>query len=292
MLKRILFSLILIGLSQSLMAAVYDSYQASCRQDKVDVPCVPKSWDVAVDLLIMNEWEGKSIFLTDVSPMVQVGFRLAGSYQYSKTNLVTLNWSRYDAKTGLGATLFENTGRILGEGTVNYRSHFDIVNLDMSQNVALGERMDWRAFAGIEYAYLADRVSAQQGILNAQQPTSWVELLNGVGPRVGTIGVFYLDEGVSVFAESAISVLSSKVTVNVSGGTVNNGASATDQGVRHMMVTQFETQIGMIYEKLIPEGAFSFRGGFESHNFINAVVNQGNMGWQGGFVGLKWLSLA
>lgn len=307
MFRLFLSAVVCFLLSSNLEAAVLPIKSHQCKGDSVYVPCEPNAWGFGGELLIFSEREGAFNFLQEITPRLGAGFRVEGTYQYQPSNELVVDWAHYNVRTGLGANTFQNAASgVLANGTINYQSQFDIVNLTLGQYIAMGDRWDWQAFAGLQYAHLGDDMSAPLGILNPTGASSWRLRVDSVGPNAGFYGSYYFDEGVSIYAKSSYSVLSGSETVDVVGCgpsicQLPIGPSTSTQGNRNLMITHAMIQLGFKYQKLISEGRLTVRGGYESHEFMSPVpvdtrIGSGifyrSLAWSGGYIGLTWLGLA
>lgn len=288
MLKKIMVGCVALGVGLSASAGLYQPKSHVCKGENVFVPCEGPAIDIGGEALYFVEQDGDLQFLQGRSADTGWGFRLEGSYHFGKGKDATLNWAHYDETTSAPVTRAD-VG-VLAQGTINFKSRFDIVNLEFAQQVDFGERWDFRLHAGIQYANLLNQTTAAQGILNAALPSDASIKVNGVGPRVGTTVSFYLDEGLSIFGGAAVSVLSANEKVAVRGpGGAGTGISSATVGERNAMVTATDIKLGVKYSRLLSKGDLSVQAGWESQNFMNACLGVANMAWDGGFFGLKWV---
>jgi hypothetical protein len=275
-------------------------------------------------------YDGNTVNLTNQSASFQKtnpwawGFQIEGSYHYNTGNDINLNWYHLDRSrntlvpVGVGQTFVDTNSQVWGSNSsvsINGSSKWDAVNLEFGQHIDMGEFTNLRLHGGLEFARVKNSTTLNgslgadnfngfttnaEGTLGliptgtAQQDTS-SSTFNGVGPRVGSDLGYGWNNGLSVYAKGAMSMLvgTSKVTTTRAvaiDGIGSLSASSTT------VSPELEAKLGATYTYAMAQGDLSLDLGWMFVNYFNVLsdatgsgVVRSDFGLQGPFLGLKWV---
>lgn len=264
-----------------------------CEKGDVSVPCESRAWDIGGEALyLIND---SSIFsavntidgtINDHEADFGWGFRLEGSYHFSKGNDMTINWASYSSSTRGINDSGDDDGGNLGD-LLRMESAFNIVNLEFAQHIRVREQLDVRVHAGFQYADIKEKI-----FVTAAEPLALqdAEKLDGFGPRVGVSGDFEIANGFSVFAKSALALVRFKVSTFGSG---TDGTRFTSGG-RKNYATGLGTDVslGLKYTRVMAQGDLSANVGWDNRNYGGIGGAIASIGWDGVSFGMKWLGNA
>lgn len=294
-----------------------------CVPGNVTVPCEAKKWSLGVQALYL-----KAIFdadysygllqngvYRDVNNDWDWGFRLEGSYHFSTGNDITLAWIHYDTDNRqagfvgivpLSATFAETNVPY----ALNIDNKFDQVNLVMGQHTGASVFKNIRFYGGLQYADI--RVDASNRFLRTPTPLLAAGVnsvrqhhdtdFNGLGPVAGVDYAYLITDGLSVTANSAMSILYG--TGRYSEGYIysNDLIPLSIYGSKKMIVPSLEAKLGVNYALPLAEGLLNLEGGYQVVNYFNALQTRGlngttrltnsDYGLHGPYLGVKWLGYA
>jgi hypothetical protein len=260
-----------------------------CEKGDVSVPCEARAWDFGAEALYLRN--DSSIFstLNIVNPNINNyvadlgwGFRLEGSYHFSKGNDITINWAYFD-----------NDTRGVNDGGSDYQpgdllkitSAFNIVNLEFAQHIMVREQLDVRLHAGFQYADIKESILAAAAEPLVLQDS---EKADGFGPRIGVSGDFALTNGFSVFAKGALALMRFKQSV------FGTGNGPLPQGGARSYSTNVSTDmsLGLKYTRVLAQGDLSANVAWDNRSYDNLGAGLTDIGWDGLSFGLKWVGNA
>ena len=307
-----------------------------CSAVNVTVPCENTAWDLGGRALYLQPASNAGILgntrLTSANGTTQTigtnpqwgwGFQLEGSYHFSTGNDFNLNWYHFrnsNTKTFTGPVTQTNvqnpfTGVDLTSLTVNSvaatgNSAWDQVNMEFGQHVDFGENKFARFHGGMNFSRvgLNGTVDASYSQTdNAATTTARTisnnrsTVFNGFGPRVGTDLTYDWGNGLSVYADGALSVLAGstksstgyaqRVATTLFSGVVSNSASN--------VVGELDAKLGAMYTYAMAQGDLSLDIGWVFADYLNALKSSStaqlsasadsSFSIQGLYFGLKWV---
>lgn len=260
------------------------AYQPTCKMGDVSVPCERSAWDLGVDALYMKSERDLHSIYTDYRADWGWGFRLEGSYHFRTGNDVDINWEHFDKTTN--ARLNHDFGQGVVTTDSSLTTRFDIVNFEMAQVANFGEYFAARFHGGFEYTRLYGKghsfgVSGHGNI-------------NGWGPRIGADTTYQAMNGFAVFANGAISLLTSRLNSQHDwpfGDIIPAPGPRVARGTSDLAITHLEVKAGGQYTRNMTQGDLTARVAWEMHDFLNAGGQQ-NAAWNGILFGLKWVGSA
>lgn len=323
-------------------AAMYskDPAPKACTGVDVTVPCAAQGWDIGIQALYVqprsqanNYWgydfnnNNTDFNFRDVDPEWTWGVRVEGSYHFNTGNDVNINWTHFNNTT----QRTENTGRpfvfpsypvppptgpvpplTYNESRAFNDVQFDVVNIEFAQHTDFGTNKNIRFHGGLSYA----RINYVNGFQAIQNQNRWNEVesmsdFSGIGPRFGMDMSYDFDNGFSLLANMAGSILAGtlKNTTTITQvfqagpnpNQTNTAITALKMG-KNAIVPSAELKLGAKYTKAMEKGDFTVEGGWVLANYWQSVQNtniiglpslrQTNFGYQGPYIGVKWVGPA
>lgn len=290
-----------------------------CVPGEVSVPCEARHWNLGVQALYLRSVFGANhgYGITDGGSYRSLdsdwdwGFRLEGSYHFSTGNDITLTWMHYnvDNQHGQFSGVIPVTPVFSLEVPYQLQTEntFDQVNLIMGQSVDFGLIKDIRFYGGLQYADI--RVDANNHFLSvpAPLPATITRVdqyhntdFNGVGPVVGIDYAYSMTHGISLTANSAVSLLYGTGRFNEGYLYSNVLIPASAFGSKKMVVPGLEAKLGITYTHVMSDGSLNIEGGYQVINYFNALQTNGinsqpgfsDYGLYGPYLGVKWLGNA
>lgn len=300
--KKTLLAVAVFAAASSANAGMYKA----CVDTPNQVPCEVSAWDVGGEALYYrNEGSNLATFLENNHSIQALpgqtipnqdwgwGFRIEGSYHFSTGNDVTVNWARWDNELDTVATA--QFGPIVVGDTIHNDAKFDIVNIEFAQTLQFGEKVNVRGHAGVQYANLTERFSNTTVANNGQRfndtDTFSVE---GWGPRIGVDGMYNMSsmmDGFGVFAKTGLAIISSEVEKVFSPNSIITPGQTGSVSHRKNIVAA-NVSIGANYTRTIAQGDITAKVAWESLNYVNAAIANGDLSWSGVSFGLKWVGNA
>ena len=234
-----------------------------------------------------------------------LGFSFGGSYHYSATDDITLNWDHLSAPY---SNAYDNLAGTLT--TIHMRPQWDAANLEFGKQISLDDQKNVRLHAGVQYA----RLSVGETEINSASTANGIDLLtpyvtlegtptyNGFGMRMGVDFKQYWDNGLCIYANAAGAILAGAAKYNkiarydgyASPATITNADST-------LVVPEIDTKLGLTYTHAVKKGKISIDAGwmfFDYFNVLNqedlsniSAVQTTNFGSQGPYLGIKWLDI-
>ena len=287
-----------------------------CSAVNVTVPCENTAWDLGGRALYVQTTGIPSVgqqTVTNsaatgtygVNPQWSWGFQLEASYHYNTGNDFNLNWYhlRSDNSFEAGANNFGSV-RIPGEpaasnlnitsASANIAAAWDTVNMEFGQHVDFGENKFARFHAGAAWTRVGNSgagtfVAANYvGQTSVNQSSSYSQVFNGFGPRVGTDLTYDWGNGLSVYGDGALGLLAGTGKSSTSTGAATFSLSQT------RVVPELDAKLGAMYTYAMAQGDLSLDVGWVWANYINSLTSIDNtvtndFGVQGLYFGMKWV---
>jgi len=308
-----------------------------CSAVNVTVPCENTAWDLGGRALYLQPSSSAGLVgnttvtaangntvTAGTNPQWGWGFQLEGSYHFSTGNDFNLNWYHFrnsNSRDFYGPLTASNvvapfTGENLTSLTVDQvlatgNAAWDQVNMEFGQHVDFGENKFARFHGGMNFSRvgLNSTVDTSYSATPEGSTTATASsisntrssVFNGFGPRVGMDLTYDWGNGLSVYADGALSVLagSSKSSTGYAEtidtalytGVVSNSASN--------VVGELDAKLGAMYTYAMAQGDLSLDIGWVFANYMNALQaanlaqnatsSDSAFGIQGLYFGLKWV---
>lgn len=280
-------SLLLFGLMLSLSANA-GMYQSDgfyeCKIANVTIPCVTDGyWDYGGDALylkhtnnMMNHLAGNAatqFFNVDA----YWGFKIEGDYHFSTGKDVAINWVYYIQDENMTDT----SGSLYAANTAfNERNRLSIINLELGQEVDLGEDWFLRIHGGLQYAGITTRTWTLASVLLDKLQSQML------GARAGLNMSYTLWNAVAFYTDGALGALYASNTMSggVNSALTNAGAF---EGAEVNTVNEVDYDIGLTYTKPVSQGNLVGKFGWVSYNYVG-LSKVRSLAWQGLIVGVKW----
>lgn len=295
-----------------------------CAPGNVTVPCDSSAWDFAAQALYLQPSSSGGSFVGSTASSSTVsttggnysyqapnrwgwGFKLEGSYHFNTGNDLDLNWYHVNrSSTFTPGTNFSNfSSSTFASGvSVTSKPQWDAVNLELGQHIDASQNSSLRLHGGVEYARLkrSQTINTTGVPATATTVTSWTNTMtyNGFGPRLGADLAYNWGNGLSIYSNSAMSLLtgSSKFSGNLVRGTTT-APFYTLSGSVTTLVPELEAKLGAMYTYALAQGDLSLDVGWMWVNYFNvhhfaatfgtSQPTTANFGVQGPYIGLKWL---
>lgn len=238
----------------------------------------------------------------EIKPSYSFAFALGYSHLFAEGRDINLTWTHlYNSSnastTAPNASYFLGPDYEIGPDSLPIRNatgkavfHFDVINLDVGQNVQFGPHVHTHFFAGLSNGYLSEEVTSNysgnlitgpfQGPFNTNQQVT--SRFAGLGPRIGADGGYTFDNGFGFFGEAAVSALIGNLTTKtdyLSSGPellalynqTSNYQNIADQTVTQV-IPGIDANVGINYKKITKNNAvLSFSLGYQAAVYINAI---------------------
>lgn len=310
-----------------------------CTPGNVTIPCPRTAWDFGAQALYLQsthtnvDYVGTIVNGNGAESYLHVnnpwgwGFMIEGSYHFNTGNDLNLNWYHLDVSgnnsflIGSGQSFVDVWGDNWAPGagvSTNASNRWDAINLEFGQHVNFGEFVNVRFHEGVEYAHIKNSqtitgtvVGGSAGISSVSQPQRLQSnsTYSGFGPRVGADVGYGWNNGFSLYAKSAMSVLvgtnrfnrtSSLPTFVTTAGSLTL-PSQSAAGTISTVNPELEAKLGAAYSYAMAMGDLSVDIGWMWVNYFNVVqksfnstgsrgaIRSSDFGLQGPYVGLKWV---
>ena len=180
-----------------------------------------------------------------------------------------------------------------------YASHIDSLNIADCVRYQ-GQHFDFdhsavRFHGGAEYVDLSIQTyTSSPGTgsqtLNRNRDATY----SGFGPRIGVDALYGFDNGLSVYAKSAVGMYAGASRYHSKRIDANSVVSGRSVSVM-MIVPELEAKLGGIYTYNLTQGNLSLDAGWMWINYFQSIassaggiVHSDDFGFQGPFLGLKW----
>jgi hypothetical protein len=300
-----------------------------CTPGNVTVPCERSAWDFAGQALYLDPAFGGNDFIGATNNGTNTsyinnnkwswGFKLEGSYHFNTGNDIDLNWYHWNRSStrtpGTGYVDFMGNTYSPGVSGTS-KPHWDAVNLEVGQHVDFSQMSSARFHVGVEYARIASSLNVTSlGTLPAGSTTATQVIsaatssvtYNGFGPRGGVDLDYNFGNGLSVYGNTAGTLLAGSNKFNGSF-TTQNGTSYTSGGSTTTVVPELEAKLGAMYTYAMAQGDLSLDIGWMWVNYFNvqefggpifaansttlpsgSMFSEANFSVQGPYIGLKWV---
>lgn len=289
-----------------------------CSATNVTVPCEKDAWDFGVQALYLqpvhsgdmaysglNTTTGTTNTVSYVkhNPTYSWGFKLEGSYHFNTGNDFNVNWYHLgdQSKRRIYSdtfAFFDLDNTVAESSTV--KPGWDAVNLEFGQHVDFGESTNIRFHAGAQFARVKNSItrsySGLAGVANFNGASYTQSTFNGFGPRFGMDSSYDWNNGFSVYGNLGAAVLVGTGKLSQSFATINNGVNFSAS--KTVMVPELEGKLGAGYTYAMAQGDLTLDAGWMWVEYIGALqhnlfsvrtINDSNVGFQGPFLGLKWV---
>ena len=281
-----------------------------CAPGNVTLPCQHQGWEVGGKALYLQSTWGALNFpyyqinnkineFHNESPAWDWGFMLEGSYHFATGNDVNLNWyhvnDSHSNTIGNSFYLADSNTRPTYYGPARFtnKSTWDAVNVEFGQQVDYNQAVSIRYHAGFEYAHIdfkhmittfppAPFLATSKGTIS----------YNGFGPRAGLDATYSFENGLSVYAKSAIGLYAGSSKFDLMVVPYHVGQSGSSM----IVVPELEAKTGVTYTYSMAYGDISLDGGWLWLNYFNPMTHADdnelhsvNFGLQGPYLGLKWV---
>ncbi len=226
------------------------------------------------------------------------------------TQLNTSDSNSVDADDGEFTTLSpmgDGRGRILRQTTTfteakgKVSTNYDAVDLTFGQLITVGRRVDLHPFAGLRYAYINYKASAEYlnigPVINIERASSSALTVysegdqtiksnfQGIGPRLGSDAAFNLGRGFSLKGTLGVSLLAGKVDASNDYENFTDDAQQvptilTETTAEHevdtstRVVPEADAKWAAAYHTYLDQGySLGFELGYQVTNYFNAIAN-------------------
>lgn len=333
--KKMGLALMAMGMSSMAFAGTYTP--PACTSHAVTIPCEGNAWDVGFEVLwvdttthdqnyaFSNNDLGSEYVFAAVNPDYQFGFELNGSYHFATGNDLTVRWTRIhndqdDVITAKNTQVLTNYGFGLNEsffaentlvldGTKVTSSHdyeFDAINAELGQHIDVGDDMDLRVHAGLQYA----RIDYTKALRFTNSSTSDETLLtmdselDAIGARVGADASYALSGGFSFVGHASLSLLIGEVESELNAradDSDNRGQLKLRQHAEFesdevvvpagMIKVGFNYGADLLGGQMALEGGWRWEGYFQSTRFVPAAgADFENFTFSGPYLAISYLS--
>jgi len=301
-----------------------------CSAVNVTVPCENTAWDLGGRALYLQPSSNAGLLGTTTytasngtaatigtNPQWAWGFQLEGSYHFSTGNDFNLNWYHFrgsNSKNFVGPVTVTNLGIDSGNfdsATVNSldvtgNSSWDQVNMEFGQHVDFGENKFARFHGGMNFSRVGYNSTFNSSLTldpagTAATATQYTlsnkssSVYNGFGPRVGTDLNYDWGNGLSVYADGALSVLAGTSKASTDAANIVTATKYTGTVARSAsnVVGELDAKLGAMYTYAMAQGDLSLDIGWVFADYISALKDtsdaDSSFGIQGLYFGLKWV---
>lgn len=245
-----------------------------------------------------------------VDPDYALAFSLGLGYIFPNSgNDVQINWTHFDNDSdnstvigpdniisgpviaGFTDSLFtvDEDQQFTGIGSADF--HYDAVDLDVGQYVALGSRLMTRFYAGLRYAQVKDDLTNTYSFIDSEEEFNLSEVnvfnskFTGIGPRVGIDTNYHVANCFGVAAHLAAGLLVGQTESNASFNqtfTVEEEEDEVDvesisfnvvNDEQNRVVPVFDAKLGVNYTVHFNNGqsAALIEAGYQATEFVDAV---------------------
>lgn len=303
-----------------------------CAPGNVTIPCEKTAWDLGAQALYLQTsiagdafYDNAHTFSPDASGTGTYnqtstgsqgnwgwGFMVEGSYHFNTGNDINLNWYHYNV--GQPTTLSTSYYNV---GANNYNPQWDQVDVEMAQQIDFSDMKNMRLHAGVNYSRVKSNLSTRytepvSGAIAANNgsPIAVNQWFSGFGPRFGMDLNYGLGNGLSMYGDTAASLMAGTFSKRVAISPPATGGGTSDRFQNTSatnLVPELEGKLGLKYDYSMAQGDVTFNVGYMWVNYFNAVTTNGynttsipssttpmpndyaNFGLNGLNFGLKWV---
>ena len=305
-LKKTVVAILVFGNS-----AVFSGSMGSvCRAENVTVPCKHSAWEFAGQALYLQSTVGGQNFAGyETTNGIQSyknsgnkwgwGFKLDAAYHYATGKDIDVNWYHMsNTKNGVLAGPLTNQSGLVYAGPIQQSREpkWDAANLELGQHVDFSQTSSVRFHGGVQYVNIDEKSNYSSPGTGIQvRSTNRHSTYSGFGPRIGADMTYGFDNGLSAYANGALGMLAG--TSRYNNLTLNAIGAVTGRSLASMIIVpEIEVKLGGMYTHAMPQGDLSLNAGWMWINYfqvttpiISGDVHSENFGFQGPFVGLKWV---
>ena len=231
-----------------------------------------------------------------VDPDQDAGYRLTFGYHFRDTKTdVRFKWTGLESKGAAvihvpsgqdiwGIRLHPNS--IIDDNDVtmaqaDYRMDYETFDLELGYTHSLTPSADIRYFGGLRKVDMSQKfnilyVQDVGGGLNRRVAFKEENHLDGLGPRVGLEGKYYLGKGFSLFAGGAASLMISDMEYRVlelnraAGATTDTTRAEIDQRLNEQFIPGVDFDLGFAWEYPFGRrGSVTLMAGYHYENWFN-----------------------
>jgi len=263
-----------------------------CAPGNVSVPCDSLAYDIGFQALYLKpsysgplrvigaHGSGERI---DLDLDAGWGFRLEGSYHFNTGNDININSTTF-SKSNRYETIIDLepiTGEDISvDASLDWKPSFNAVNFELGQHVDFGEMKNIRFHAGAQYASIKSKLSVTDRV--TQERGNFDIKFDGFGPRAGMDMSYDFGNGFEVYGNTAGALL-------VGSSKLANIVKST------IIVPELEAKLGAKYNYAMAQGDLIVDAGWMVTNYFNAqnvVIADSDFGFQGPFIGVKYIGNA
>jgi hypothetical protein len=229
-----------------------------------------------------------------------------GRYHFSDKNDINLSWMYYSVDyrgTDLYSNVFTYTEFSYRGNSINVisgRIKLNSVNAEFAQSFELSPRSWARLFAGGQYLNIKTKSSLASfsastggfGSYRYGSNTFTENKYEGIGPRIGLDANYKLKENVSIFANSAATILLARRTQSESGDSYSFTGTSVSSNVRtdrsNKSIPELEAKLGLTYNQPLMNGSAALSAGWSVINYFN-LLEGSDLTLSGPFVQGKWV---
>lgn len=260
-----------------------------CAPGNVSVPCDSLAYDIGFQALYLKpSYSGslRTIGAHSSGNRVNLdlddawGFRVEGSYHFNTGNDININWTTFSKgnKFNRVIDLSDFTGDDLDiDAVIDWKPSYNAVNFELGQYVDFGEMKNIRFHGGAQYAGIKSKLSITDRV--TQVSTSYDVKFDGFGPRAGMDMSYDFGNGFEVYGNTAGALL-------VGSSKFANLVKST------IIVPELEAKLGAKFNYAMAQGDLIVDAGWVVANYFNAqnvLTDDSNFGFQGPFIGMKYI---
>ena len=241
-------------------------------------------WGWGADITYHFPGDGRDVTLA----FTQLNTSDSNSVDKEDAGLTNLNATGTPAVNGLRGFNYDSaSGKV--------KTNYDAVDLTFGQIITAGNRITLHPFAGLRYAYINYKATADYQVVvtnGGSEPTSELEkdsqtlksTFSGAGPRLGSDAAVNLGSGFSLRGTLGVSLLVGSMdvdsgyttaTYNLPEYTLNN-STETDHTVdtNTRVVPEADAKLAAMYHMDFNNGyGLGFEAGYQVTNYFNAIQN-------------------
>ena len=230
-----------------------------------------------------------------VDPDQDAGYRFTLGYHFRDTKTdVRFKWTGLESKGS--SVLYRGSNRIWGirlhpnaiindddvtMAQADYRMDYDVYDLELGYTHRLTPSADIRYFGGLRKVDMTQKLNILYvqdvgGGLSRRVTFKEENHLDGLGPRVGLEGKYYLGKGFSLFAGGAASLMISDMEYRVlelnraAGATTDTTRAEIDQRLNEQFIPGVDFDLGIAWEYPFGQrGSVTMMAGYHYENWFN-----------------------
>lgn len=288
----------------------------TCTSLGVSVPCDATAYGAGFELFFVNATVNDQLyaynevfadnnqFFDDLDSDYDIGFELNASFRFGTGKDLTARWEHIDTSVtqtrttlsnGFGQTVsltgfditnssfFDNNDFVIAGGTplsAKFKYDFDAVDLEMGQHIDLGDNMDLRVHAGLQYLHIDFTKSLDE--ITCVERETYIEMetdTDAIGGRVGVDAAYFLGKGFHLVGHASFSLLMGDIDTELRG----YSDTANDRKLVLRETHHFESDYSVIPAGMLKTGL----------NFGTDILNghamlEAGWRWEGFYQSLRW----